>query len=102
MKNDLKITKYGVVTSNRFKRQLKKIQKQGKDVKKLNIVVKKLANGEILEAKYKDHILNDTKYYRKCRECHIEPDWLLIYKHDNDRIILYLIETGSHADLFNM
>lgn len=102
MKSDIKTTKYGIVTSNKFNKQLKKIKKQGKNIEKLNIVVKKLANGEILEVKYKDHTLNDTKYYRNCRECHIEPDWLLVYKYDNDKIILYLVETGSHADLFNM
>lgn len=102
MKNEIKSTKYGILTSNKFNKQLKKIKKQGKDIRKINIVVKKLANGETLELKYKDHALNDTKYYRNCRECHIEPDWLLIYKYNNDKIILYLVETGSHADLFNM
>ena len=102
MKNSIKETKYGVVTSNKFKKQLKKIIKHGKNIKKLSDVVKKLANGEILESKYKDHALSDTKYYRNCRECHIEPDWLLVYKYNNDEIILYLIETGSHSDLFNM
>ncbi len=102
MKNNLKSTKYGVITSNKFNRQLKKAKKQGKNIEKLNIVVKKLADGETLESKYKDHVLNDTKFYRNCRECHIEPDWLLVYKYNNDKIILYLIQTGSHADLFNM
>ncbi len=102
MKNDLKGTKYGVVASNKFKKQLIKAKKQGKDIKKLNMVVKKLANGETLESKYKDHALYDTKYYRNCRECHIESDWLLVYKYDNNKIILYLVEIGSHAVLFNM
>lgn len=102
MMNNLNGNKYGVVTSNKFNRQLEKAKKQGKDIKEIINVVKKLANGETLELKYKDHALNDTKYYRNCRECHIEPDWLLIYKYDNDKIILYLVETGSHAELFNM
>lgn len=102
MKSDLKNTKYGVVASNKFKKQLKKAQRQGKNIEKLNILVKKLANGETLDSKYKDHALSDTKYYRKCRECHIEPDWLLVYKIVNDELILYLVETGSHSDLFNM
>ena len=102
MKNSINDTKYGVVTSNKFNKQLKKIIKQGKNIEKLSIVVKKLANGETLDSKYKDHALNDTKYYRNCRECHIEPDWLLVYKYHNDEIILYLVETGSHSDLFNM
>jgi mRNA interferase YafQ len=102
MKNSMTDTKYGVVTSNRFNKQLKKIIKQGKDLKKLSDVVKRIANGESLDSKYGDHALLDTKYYRNCRECHIEPDWLLIYKVKEDEIILYLVETGSHSDIFNM
>lgn len=102
MKNNIKETKYGVVTSNKFNKQLKKMMKQEKNIKKLSDVVKKLANGETLELKYKDHALNDTKYYRNCRECHIEPNWLLVYKYNNNEVILYLVETGSHSDLFNM
>ena len=72
--NNIKDTKYGVITSSRFNKQLKKIIKQGKSIEKLSIVVKKLANGERLEAKYNDHALSNNKYYRDCRECHIEPD----------------------------
>ena len=102
MKNDFKVTKYGIVPSNKFNKQLKKINKQGKDLKKLSLVIKKLANGETLELKYKDHALNDTKYYQNCRECHVEPDWLLVYKYDNDKIIFILNQTSSHADLFHM
>ena len=100
--NNIKDTKYGVITSSRFNKQLKKIIKQGKNIEKLSIVVKKLANGERLEAKYNDHALSNNKYYRDCRECHIEPDWLLIYKYNNNELYLYLVETGSHSDLFNM
>lgn len=93
MKNSFTNTKYGVVTSNKFNKQLKKIIKQGKKIEKLSEVVKKLANGEILDLKYRDHALQDTKYYRNCRECHIEPDWLLVYKIDDNEIILFLVET---------
>ena len=102
MTTSINDTKYGIITSNKFNKQLKKIIKQGKKIEKLSIVVKKLANGETLETKYKDHALNDTKYYRNCRECHIEPDWLLVYKYNNNEIILYLVENSSHSDLFNM
>ena len=102
MKNSITDTKYGVVTSNKFNKQLKKIIKQGKDLEKLINVVKSLANGETLDLKYRDHALQDTKYYRNCRECHIEPDWLLVYKYKDVEIILYLVETGSHSDIFNM
>ncbi len=102
MKNSITDTKYGIVTSNKFNKQLKKIMKQGKDLKKLSNIVKSLANGETLDLKYRDHALQDTKYYRNCRECHIESDWLLVYKYKDDEIILYLVATGSHSDIFNM
>jgi len=100
--NNIKNTKYSIVISNKFKKRVKKIIKQGKNIEDLINVVKKLAEGEILESKYKDHLLIDTKFYKNCRECHIEPDWLLIYKYNNNELILYLVETGSHSDLFKM
>ena len=100
MTNSIENTKYSIVVSNKFKKQIKKIIKQGKSKEKLISVVKKLANGENLDSKYKDHLLIDTKFYKNCRECHIEPDWLLIYKYNNNELILYLVETGSHSDLF--
>lgn len=96
------MTKYSVKYTSIFKKQLKKIIKQGKDVDKLFNVVDMLANDIILDVKYKDHSLLDNKYYKKCRECHIEPDWLLIYKYENDSLILFLVSTGSHSDLLNM
>ncbi len=76
--------------------------RQGKDISKMETVIEILACGEQLDKKYKDHSLNDNKYYKGCRECHIEPDWLLVYKIINDELILYLVETGSNFDLFNM
>lgn len=96
------MTKYVIKRSNNFKKQYKKILKQGKDILKMEEVLEKLANGQKLEVKYKDHSLNDNKYYKGCRECHIEPDWLLIYKIINDELILYLVGIGAHTDLFNM
>ena len=93
--------KYKIKYSKNFKKQLKKVIKQGKNIDKLLNVVEILSKGEILDIKYKDHILFDNKYYRNCRECHIEPDWLLVYNYNNDELILYLVETGSHSDLFN-
>lgn len=98
-KNKIKL---GIIPSNKFNKQLKKMVKQGKKIEKLKEIVKKLANKETLDIKNKDHALNDTKYFKGCRECHIEPDWLLIYKIDNNKLILYLMLTGSHSDLFNM
>lgn len=65
---------------------------------KLFTVVEKLANDEILEENYREHKL--TGNYTGCRECHIEPDWLLIYEKVDDNLILILNRTGSHSDLF--
>lgn len=94
--------KYKIKRSNSFKKQYQKVVKQGKDISKMVNVIEILASGKKLEVKYKDHSLNDNKYFRGCRECHIEPDWILIYKIMNNELILYLVETGSHSDLFNM
>ncbi|MBQ8472188.1 MAG: type II toxin-antitoxin system YafQ family toxin [Bacilli bacterium] len=88
-------------TTNKFDKQLKKIFKQGKDLEKLISVVEKLANKGQLEPKYKDHQLINDKTYKDCRECHIEPDWLLIYKYQNDSLILVLFATGTHSELFD-
>lgn len=93
--------KYNIKYSKNFKKQLKKVIKQGKNIDKLLKVVELLSNGETLDVKYKDHPLIDNEYYRDCRECHIEPDWLLVYKYNNDELILYLVGTGSHSDLFS-
>ncbi len=94
--------KYGIKRSNYFKKQYKKMVKQGKDISKMEYVISVLANGDKLDTKYNDHLLNDNKHFKGCRECHIEPDWLLVYKIINSELILYLVETGSHSDLFNM
>lgn len=79
-----------------FKKDFKKAVKSGKNIKLLIEIIAKLANQEILPPKNKDHNLSGN--YRHFRECHIQPDWLLIYKYDNE--ILYLTRTGSHSDLF--
>lgn len=93
-------TKYEIKTTTNFKKQLRKIAKQGKSIKKLVEVIEMLANEEQLEEKYKDHELVNDRYYKNCRECHIEPDWLLIYKRKNDQLVLLLFSTGSHSELF--
>lgn len=90
--------KYEVKFTAQFKRDLKLAKKQGKDIEKLFAVVEKLANGEALEAKYRDHDLSGD--YKCCRECHIEPDWLLIYEVVNDVLVLLLYRVGSHSELF--
>ena len=95
------MTKYKIKYSKNFKKQLKKVLNQGKNLDKLLNVVNALANKQKLESRYKDHALINNKYYQNCRECHIEPDWLLVYKYNDDEIILFLVSIGSHSDLFN-
>ena len=92
--------KYEVVYSSQFKKGLKKALKQGKNLEKLGYIVLKLSNKEELELKYRNHKLLDDRYYQNCNECHIEPDWLLIYQYREDQLILLLIATGSHSELF--
>lgn len=84
--------------TNKFKRDLKLIKKRGYDIKKLEKIITKLMNEEKLEAKYKDHELIGN--YRNYRECHIESDWLLIYKIIDEALVLTLSRTGTHSDLF--
>ena len=90
--------KYEVKPSNQFKKDLKLAAKRGYKIELLTDVVKKLANGETLDPKYKDHPLSGN--FGFYRECHIQPDWLLIYEIDGCELILYLTRTGTHSDLF--
>lgn len=90
--------KYTVRPTTKFQKDLKRIQKRGYNIDLLTDVIKKLANGESLPEKNKDHVLIGD--FVGCRECHITPDWLLIYEIDNGELILYLTRTGSHSDLF--
>lgn len=84
--------------TNQFKKDLKLAKKQGKDLDKLFEVINILANGEKLDTKFKDHDLSGS--YKGTRECHIEPDWLLIYEIDNNALILILYRLGTHSELF--
>lgn len=94
-------TKYTIKFSSAFKNSYKKIIKQGRDVNKLKQVIRQLANEKELDIKHRNHHLINNKYYKNCGECHIEPDWLLIYRYENEELILVLVDTGSHSDLFN-
>lgn len=102
MKINVEESLYEVKTTSRFNNGLKKIIKQNKDIEKLIKIVEKLANNLELDSKYKNHKLINDNNFKDCNECHIEPDWLLIYKIENNKLILLLIATGSHRDLFNM
>ena len=90
--------KYNLVLTSMFKKDLKSIKKRGYDLSLLSDVVDKLAMGLPLPPKYKDHNLIGN--YKGCRECHITPDWLLIYEISENELILYLTRTGTHSDLF--
>ncbi len=89
-----------IIFTKRFRRDLKRSVKQGKNEQKLLDVVEMLANDMQLAIKYRDHSLQGD--FVDCRECHIEPDWLLVYRlyDDGDDLFLKLEATGSHSDLF--
>ena len=90
--------KYKIKPSNTYKKELKKAIKQGKDIRLINDVINKPANGEILDVKYRDHELSGN--FKGYRECHILPDWLLIYQIFDGELMLYLARTGTHSELF--
>ena len=90
--------KYRIERTTRFKKDYKLIKKRGYDIKLLEEVVRIIAKGEPLPEKYNDHPLKGS--YTGCRECHITPDWLLIYEIADNALILYLTRTGTHSDLF--
>lgn len=84
--------------THQFMRDLKAAKKRGLDITKLNEIVRLIAMQETLPANNKDHKLSGE--YSGCRECHIQPDWLLIYKVNNAVNVLNLVRTGSHSELF--
>lgn len=90
--------RYEVRFTRQFKRDLKLAKKQGKDLNKLYNVIEQLANGETLDEKYRDHDLRGE--YEGSRECHVEPDWLLVYEIQGDVLVLMLYRLGSHSELF--
>lgn len=87
-----------IVPSNQFKKDLKLAKKRGLKIENLRTVVNILAAQEKLDDKYRDHGL--TGEYRGFRECHIEPDWLLVYRVNEEALELFLFRTGTHSDLF--
>ena len=81
---------------SQFKRDVKRMQKRGMEMYKIKAVILSLVHAEKLEQKNRDHQLKGL--LKDCRECHIEPDWLLIYRIEGSE--LCLVRTGSHSDLF--
>ena len=89
---------YEIKTTTKFEKDLKLIKKRGYDLKLLKEVIEILSKGEELSSKYKDHYLQGD--YSGFKEYHIKPDWLLVYKIDNNVLVLTLSRTGTHSDLF--
>lgn len=92
------MNKYTLDVTKGFKRDFKKIKKRGFNIELLENVVDTLLKGEQLPLQNKDHALSGN--WKGYRECHIQPDWLLIYEIIDDRLILSLTATGTHSDLF--
>ena len=90
---------FEVVLSNRFRKDLKLAAKRGLRLDELNAIVNQLAAGQTLPERNSDHAL--TGDYIGFRECHIRPDWLLVYRVDGDALELFLFRTGTHTDLFD-
>ena len=90
--------KYTVKPTARFQKDLKRIEKRGYKIDLLTEVIKKLAAGKKLDKKYHDHPLKGD--FKGCRECHITPDWLLIYEISGTTLFLYLTRTGTLTDLY--
>ncbi len=88
-----------VVLSNRFRKDMKLARKRGYDMNLLDDVVNKLQRQEPLPEKNRDHALSGD--YQGFRECHIQPDWLLVYRIDDGELLLFLSRTGTHSDLFS-
>ncbi len=90
--------KYLVKFTNQFKKDLKLAKKQNKNLDKLFEVVNIIADGGTLDARYRDHDLSGN--YKGTRECHVEPDWILVYEIRDEVLVLMLYRLGTHSELF--
>ncbi len=90
--------RYEIQRTSRFKKDFALVERRGCDISLLVNVIRSLASGEALPRKYMDHALSGN--YAEFRECHIRPDWLLIYKITEESLTLTLERTGTHSDLF--
>lgn len=91
---------YDVRMTSKYSKSYKKMRRRGMDMALLDNVVDHLRHGKTLPPKYKDHALSGN--YKGFRECHIKPDWLLVYAIDKNVLVLALSDTGTHADIFGM
>ena len=90
--------KYAISFTPRFKQDLRLAKRQGKDLSRLFAVIETLAGGGTLAAKHRDHALSGN--YHDIRECHVGPDWLLLYQRQERVLVLVLYRLGTHSDLF--
>lgn len=88
-----------LVITSQFKRDYKKAKKRGLNMADLQAVLDKLCAEEPLEERHRDHALSGS--YIGFRECHVKPDWLLVYAVDKGKLILTASRTGTHSDLFD-
>jgi mRNA interferase YafQ len=91
------MTKYRPQPTGKFKKDVKRLKKRGYDLSLLKVAVNMLANGETLPKQYRDHPLKGNR--KGYRDCHIQDDWVLVYKINKDVLTLVLCETGTHADI---
>ena len=90
--------KYKLIYTKKFERDIKNLKKQNKDLTELFDVIDVIAKGETLDKKYRDHKLAGN--FNDYRECHIENDFLLVYKIEKDKLILILYRSGTHSEIF--
>lgn len=96
------MTRYEIKNTTQFKKDYKLAKRRGLDINLLKEIISKLANGDPLEPKHKDHPLSGN--WAGHRECHIQPDWLLVYRYEDDVLVLTLTltRTGTHSDLYSL
>ncbi|PIQ76556.1 type II toxin-antitoxin system mRNA interferase toxin, RelE/StbE family [Candidatus Peregrinibacteria bacterium CG10_big_fil_rev_8_21_14_0_10_49_24] len=95
-----KKVRYGIKLGNRYKKDLKRLVKSGYNISKLEEIIDLLAQEKELPRRCKDHELKGE--LKGIRECHIAPDWLLMYQKDTENIVLILIRTGTHRDVLGI
>ena len=91
---------YEIRASTQYRRDVRRLEKSGKDMRKLQDAIGLLASGELLPKQYKDHQLKGKLKER--RACHVAPDWLLIYRKDEERLLLLILRTGTHRDVLGI
>lgn len=92
------MSRYRLAQTRVFKKDLRTAIRRGYNIDLLGEVIDTLASSGTLPDRYRDHALSGN--YKGCRECHIQPDWLLVYRICNENLVLYLMRTGTHSDLF--